>query len=69
LGFFILRIKMNGFVEKTPESGDLRCCCGSLVARIVKGHVELKCRRCKRIHRIPIDNASAVRNFREENHD
>jgi hypothetical protein len=27
---------------------DLRCGCGSLLARRVAGGVELKCRRCKR---------------------
>jgi hypothetical protein len=26
-----------------------RCTCGSLLARLVPGGVELKCRRCKRI--------------------
>jgi hypothetical protein len=31
-----------------PESSELRCTCGSLVARYVDGKVELKCRRCKR---------------------
>lgn len=29
--------------------GDVRCCCGSLLARLLKDGVELKCRRCKRI--------------------
>lgn len=27
---------------------EMRCCCGSLLARFVPGGVELKCRRCKR---------------------
>lgn len=27
---------------------ELRCGCGSLIARWVEGGVELKCRRCKR---------------------
>jgi hypothetical protein len=27
---------------------EMRCCCGSLLARLVSGGVELKCRRCKR---------------------
>lgn len=35
--------------------GDLRCGCGSLLARIVEGVVELKCRRCKRTWQIPIE--------------
>jgi hypothetical protein len=32
------------------EEGEAhRCTCGSLLARLVPGGVELKCRRCKRI--------------------
>jgi hypothetical protein len=37
--------------------GELRCGCGSLLARMVAGAVELKCRRCKRTWRIPIESA------------
>jgi len=33
---------------------DLRCGCGSLLARMVAGAVELKCRRCKRVWRVPL---------------
>jgi hypothetical protein len=32
-----------------PLDRDLRCPCGSLVARITSAGVELKCRRCKRV--------------------
>lgn len=39
---------------------ECRCHCGSLLARIVDGAVELKCRRCKRTHRVPIEPAEAV---------
>ena len=35
-------------------SAELRCDCGSLLARVVGREVELKCRRCKRTWRIPI---------------
>jgi hypothetical protein len=34
--------------------GEVRCGCGSLLARVVAGSVELKCRRCKRTWNIPI---------------
>ncbi len=34
--------------------GELRCDCGSLVARVTEAGVELKCRRCKRIKIIPL---------------
>ena len=33
---------------------DCRCLCGSLLARVVDGQVELKCRRCKRTLLVPI---------------
>jgi hypothetical protein len=32
-----------------------RCLCGSLLARIVPGGVEIKCRRCKRTQVIPLE--------------
>jgi hypothetical protein len=38
---------------------DLRCDCGSLLARLVGGEVELKCRRCKRTWRIPVEGGEA----------
>lgn len=33
---------------KTPDPCDVRCMCGSLVARRVGRSIELKCRRCRR---------------------
>ena len=30
------------------RADELRCGCGNLLARLVTGGVELKCRRCKR---------------------
>jgi hypothetical protein len=36
------------------EETDLRCDCGSLLARRVEGGVELKCRRCKRTVVLPL---------------
>jgi hypothetical protein len=41
-------------------SGDCRCVCGSLVARLVSGGVELKCRRCKRTLVVPLSGAAAA---------
>jgi hypothetical protein len=35
---------------------NLRCHCGSLLARLVPGGVELKCRRCKRTITVPLTN-------------
>jgi hypothetical protein len=34
-------------------STECRCLCGSLVARLTRRGVELKCRRCKRILLVP----------------
>ena len=36
------------------DNTSLRCCCGSLLARLVNDGVELKCRRCKRQVVIPL---------------
>ena len=38
-----------------PSSGDCRCHCGNLLARLVADGVELKCRRCKRTHVIALE--------------
>jgi len=51
--------KKSGAATK-PETS-LRCCCGSLLARIVAEGVELKCRRCKRQIVVPIDAKGAIR--------
>ncbi|WP_224361461.1 hypothetical protein [Hyalangium versicolor] len=42
-----------------PESNgdDVRCMCGSLLARLVPGGVELKCRRCHRTQLVPLEQA------------
>jgi hypothetical protein len=39
---------------RPPPADDCRCVCGSLLARLVDGGVELYCRRCKRTLRIPL---------------
>ena len=35
---------------------DVRCQCGSLLARRIGSNVELKCRRCKRTFLIPLED-------------
>ena len=40
---------------------DCRCLCGSLLARVVDGGVELKCRRCKRTVFVPVTETGAGR--------
>ena len=49
----------NGASAKRSTS--LRCCCGSLLARVVEDGVELKCRRCKRHVVVPLVSKGAVR--------
>lgn len=39
---------------------DERCECGNLLCKISKETIEIKCRRCKRIHIIPIQRLSEV---------
>jgi hypothetical protein len=41
--------------RRANQDGDaLRCHCGSLLARVVPGGIEIKCRRCKRRVVIPL---------------
>ncbi|MGH9362312.1 MAG: hypothetical protein ACRD2T_10380 [Thermoanaerobaculia bacterium] len=42
-----------------PSERELRCHCGSLMARLTPAGVELKCRRCKRVVVVPISRAGA----------
>jgi hypothetical protein len=38
------------------QSGETRCECGQLIAKVVDGGLELKCKRCKRIVLIPFSS-------------
>jgi hypothetical protein len=40
---------------------ECRCLCGNLLARLVEGGVELKCRRCKRTVVVPVEPQAADR--------
>lgn len=51
------RQRGNGTGEKTGQA-EVRCECGSLMARLVGNRLELKCRRCKRVVFIATDLAS-----------
>lgn len=47
----------------SPEanhSHDVRCLCGCLVARLVEGGVELKCKRCRRLVVVPLEDDQAA---------
>jgi phage FluMu protein Com len=42
-----LKVSLNKDATLTHEDG--RCECGQLLFRRVKGGIEIKCRRCKRV--------------------
>jgi hypothetical protein len=46
--------------DGAAASADCRCLCGSLLARLIEGGVELKCRRCKRTLLVPLERESAL---------
>jgi hypothetical protein len=41
-------------VQKPSDHHDFRCFCGSLIARFCQQGLELKCKRCKRLHIVPV---------------
>jgi hypothetical protein len=68
-GYALLKMRSSRNLEEAeavPEGGceDVRCGCGSLLARVIEGAVELKCRRCKRVWRLPVDGASRALDHR-----
>lgn len=46
-------LRLEHAAMETGE-GELRCGCGSLLARVVERALELKCRRCKQTWRVPL---------------
>ena len=44
-----------GIAAGSTGGPELRCTCGSLLARMVAGGIELKCRRCKRAVIVPLE--------------
>ncbi|MFQ5949477.1 MAG: hypothetical protein ACE5J1_02175 [Nitrospiria bacterium] len=42
--------------SRASDPNDFRCFCGSLIARFCKKGLELKCKRCKRLHIIPFSD-------------
>jgi phage FluMu protein Com len=51
----------NSSAIPDPSGGDCRCLCGSLLARVVAGGVELRCRRCKRTVVVPLEPEQSTR--------
>jgi phage FluMu protein Com len=50
--------KVTSEETEPRELRDERCECGNLLCKISTETVEIKCRRCKRIHIIPIKRLS-----------
>lgn len=44
---------MRPAIAAADRTTDERCLCGNLVAKLTPTGVEILCRRCKRVHRIP----------------
>jgi hypothetical protein len=43
-------------VSECSHGNETRCECGQLIAKVVEGGLELKCKRCKRIVVIPFSS-------------
>jgi hypothetical protein len=50
----------NRSAEGKPATEELRCCCGSLLARRTSEGVELRCRRCRRTLLLILDADGGV---------
>lgn len=48
-----IELKKSSDRAKPKDSSEHRCICGNMVAKSTEETVEIKCRRCKRIHQIP----------------
>ena len=40
--------------KPTEDSSEIRCRCSNMIGRLTARGIEVKCRRCKRIHVIPL---------------
>jgi phage FluMu protein Com len=55
------QFQQNKSATPAKEETALRCCCGSLLARLVADGVEIKCRRCKRQVILPVEAKGTAR--------
>jgi phage FluMu protein Com len=53
-------VKSSSLIRDHSDA-DCRCLCGSLLARVVAGGVELRCRRCKRTVVVPLEPDTSTR--------
>jgi hypothetical protein len=51
---------MRDMCSPGSKESDLRCLCGSLLARLVPGGVELKCRRCHRTRVVALQESAPL---------
>jgi phage FluMu protein Com len=61
LGVTLRSVKQDLAGERFTEEGkaiDIRCACGSLLAKMTRLGIEIKCRKCKRILMIPYSQFS-----------
>ena len=52
---------MQPMTAPAATAADERCACGNLVAKVTPRGVEILCRRCKRVHRIPWEKQREAR--------
>jgi phage FluMu protein Com len=61
LGVTLPSVKQDLVYECFTEEGkaiDIRCACGSLLAKMTPSGIEIKCRKCKRVQIIPYSQFS-----------
>jgi|GEM_PF-2309032 len=46
--------RMRGIEHSVDIATDIRCTCSNMIGRLTQRGIEVKCRRCKRIHVIPL---------------
>ena len=57
----------EGILPKIKDD-QCRCMCGSLVARLVPDGIEIKCKRCKHLVVIPVEEIMKESEFLPENY-
>ncbi len=50
-----MNLQNNEGIRKIMQFEDVRCDCGSLIAKLNSTYIEMKCRRCKRILKLALD--------------
>jgi phage FluMu protein Com len=53
------RTRPEGRPARDSANGEVRCTCHSLLARVVDGHLELKCRRCRHLLLVELTRLSS----------